>query len=197
MAKQTVLQDVKARMQKMQDTKAAELQAIYEKKAAAETQREEAEAALKDATERMDLEAYEEAKQAKRKAQTAIDMYGGRYKQISQQEYISEAESDSVLDSLEAYEGELAAGLKKAMAEPLKQLAQLLRDYQNEVADVERTIKAWEAGIHANYRSKGTIYAATGTNRNTAPVAFHTMPYTGCSEAEQLKTYLEKAAGLY
>ena len=193
MAKQTVLQEVKARMQEMQDKKASELQAIHDRKTEAQTQKEAAELALKEATERMDLEAYEEAKDARRKAQTAIDMYGGRYSQISKQEYISEEESDKVLDSLEAYEVELAAGLKEAMAEPLKQLAKMLQDYKDEVADVERTMKAWESGIHANYRSKGTVYRETGTNRSPAPIPFHRMPYEGCSEAVQLSEYLKKA----
>ena len=202
MAKQTVLQEVKARMQEMQDKKAAELQAIHEKQTEAQTQKEAAELALKEATERMDLDAYEEAKTARRKAQTAIDMYGGRYKQISQQEYISEEESDKVIDGLLDYEATLAADFKAAVAEPLKQLAAILTGYQNEVADTERTISAWGANIHANYNTRGTTTftdPATGqpTHRSANPVPVHRMGYNGCSEAAQLKDYLEKAKGLY
>lgn len=202
MGKKTVLQEVKDRMQEMQDTKGAELQAIFEKKEAAETQKKEAEAALKDATERMDLDAYEDAKQAKRKAQTAIDMYSGRYNQIKQQEYISEEESDKVIDSLLSYENEIAANFKQAIAEPLRALDNLLQTYRAEVEDTEATIKAWGTFIHANYNTRGKTLRTdplTGiqTDRSDRPVPVHTMPYTGCSEAEQLKTYLEKAEGLY
>lgn len=201
MAKQTVLQEVKARMQEMQDKKAGELQAIHEKKTEAQTQKEAAELALKEATERMDLDAYEEAKQARRKAQTAIDMYGGRYNQIKQQEYISEEESDKVIDGLLDYEKQLAENFRAAVAEPLKALATILQDYQNEVSDTERTITAWGANIHANYNTRGrSIYTdAEGrqTTRSATPTPVHSMPYTGCSEAHQLKEYLDKAAGLY
>lgn len=196
MAKQTKLQETKERMQQMQEKKAGELNAIYERKAEAQTQKEAAELALKDATERMDLEAYEEAKQALRKAQAAIDMYGGRYDQISKQEYISEAESDKVIDSLLAYEDELAAGFKAAVAEPLKKLDELQKAYVDAVEDVEQTIRAWTSNIHANYRNNGTTYA-DGTNRSPQPVPVRRLPYTGCSEAHQLKDYLDKAAGLY
>ena len=202
MAKQTVLQEVKARMQEMQDKKAAELQAIHEKQTEAQTQKEAAELALKEATERMDLDAYEEAKTARRKAQTAIDMYGGRYKQISQQEYISEEESDKVIDGLLDYEKQLAEDFKAAVAEPLKQLAAILTGYQNEVADTERTISAWGANIHANYNTRGASTftdPATGqpTHRSANPGPVHRMGYNGCNEAAQLKDYLDKAAGLY
>ncbi len=201
MAKQTVLQEVKARMQEMQDKKAGELQAIHEKKTEAQTQKEAAELALKEATERMDLDAYEEAKQARRKAQTAIDMYGGRYNQIKQQEYISEEESDKVIDGLLEYEKQLAEDFRAAVAEPLKALATILQDYQNEVSDTERTITAWGANIHANYNTRGrSIYTdAEGrqTTRSATPTPVHSMPYTGCNEAHQLKEYLDKAAGLY
>lgn len=196
MAKQTVVEEVKARMQEMQDKKAAELQAIHEKQTEAQTQKEAAELALKEATERMDLDAYEEAKAAKRKAQTAIDMYSGKYAQISKQEYISEEDSDKVIDSLLAYEDELAAGFKAAVAEPLKKLDELQKAYADAVEDVEQTIRAWTSNIHANYRNNGTTYA-DGTNRSPQPVPVRRLPYTGCSEAHQLKEYLDKAEGLY
>ena len=201
MAKQTVLQEVKARMQEMQDKKAGELQAIHDRKTEAQTQKEAAELALKEATERMDLEAYEEAKDARRKAQTAIDMYTGKYNQISKQEYISEAESDKVIDGLLEYEKQLAEDFRAAVAEPLKALAAILQNYQHEVRDTEATITAWGANIHANYNTRGrSIFTdADGqkTARSATPIPVHSMPYTGCNEAHQLKGYLDKAAGLY
>jgi len=196
MAKQTVVEEVKARMQEMQQKKAGELETVRQRQQEAQTQKEAAELALREATDSMDLEAYEEAKTAKRKAQTAIDMYSGKYNQISKQEYISEAESDKVIDSLLAYEDELAAGFKAAVAEPLKKLDELQKAYADAVEDVEQTIRAWTSNIHANYRNNGTTYA-DGTNRSPQPVPVRRLPYTGCSEARQLKEYLDKAEGLY
>ncbi len=188
---QTVVEEVKARMQEMYDKKASELETVRQKQTEAQTQKEAAELAIREATANMDLEAYEEAKQAHRKAQTAIDMYSGKYDQISKQEYISEADSDKVIDSLLAYEEELAAGFKAAVAEPLKKLDELQRNYFDAVADTENTIGAWTTNIHANYRSEGTIYSETGTNRAPHPVSVHSTPYNGCSEAHRLAQYLK------
>ena len=196
MAKQTVVEEVKARMQEMQQKKAGELETVRQKQQEAQTQKEAAELAIREATDSMDLEAYEEAKTAKRKAQTAIDMYSSKYNQIKQQEYISEVESDKVIDSLLAYEDELAAGFKAAVAEPLKKLDELQKAYADAVEDVEQTIRAWTGNIHANYRNNGTTYT-DGTNRSPQPVPVRKIPYTGCSEAHQLKEYLDKAKGLY
>ena len=201
MAKQTVLQEVKARMQEMQDKKAAELQIIHEKKTEAQTKKEAAELALKEATERMDLDAYEDAKQALKTVQTAIDMYSGKYAQISKQEYISEEESDKVIDSLLAYEKQLAEDFRAAVAEPLKALAGILQNYQDEVNDTERTMNAWVVNIHANYNTRGRSSFADAegqrTTRSNTPVPIRSTVYTGCSEAHQLKEYLKKAEELY
>ena len=201
MAKQTVLDEVKNRMKEMQDSKAAQLETIRQKQEEARTDREAADLAIKEATEHMNLEAYAEAKDAKRKAQTALDMYNGRYKQIKQQEYISEAESDSVVDSLLEYEKQLAEDFKAAAAVHLKKLAELLEDYKAAVQDTEDTITAWQRDIHANYNTRGAMTRTdplTGeqTHRSERPIAVHTMPYTGCPEADRMGHYLEKEAQL-
>ena len=202
MTKQTILQEVNAQMKKLQDRKANDLKTIQDKRTEAQTQKEAAELALKDATERMDIDAYERAKQACSKAQTAIDMYSGRYNQIKQQELISEEESDGVIDKLLAYEKQLEEDFKAAAAEPIEKLAGILKAYQQEVADTEQTIKAWENNIHANYNTRGAssfIDPITGqsTNRSSRPISVHRLPYFGCSEATQLEKYLSKTDILY
>ena len=201
MAKQTVLDEVKNRMKEMQDSKAAQLETIRQKQTEARSQIEAAAPAMKQATEEMNVDSYEEAKNRKRKAQTALDMYNGRYEQISNQEYISEAESDSVVDSLLEYESQLAEDFKEAAAVQLKKLAELLKDYKAAVRDVESTLTDWQRDIHANYNTRGgsSYYdEATGkyTHRSKTPVAVHSMAYTGCAEAERLQEYLKKEAPL-
>ena len=156
---------------------------------------------LKQATEEMNVDSYEAAKNQKHKAQTALDMYNGRYNQIKQQEYISEADSDKVVDSLLAYEGTLAEDFKAAVAEHLKALAGLLKDYKDAVRDTEVTLTNWQRDIHANYNTRGSSQfydELTGkhTDRSPRPVAVHTMPYTGCAEAARLSDYLGKEAQL-
>lgn len=201
MAKQTVLDEVKNRMKEMQDSKAAQLETIRQKQTEARSQIEAAALAMKQATEDMNVDSYEEAKNRKRKAQTALDMYNGRYEQIKQQEYISEADSDKVVDSLLAYENQLAADFKAAAAVHLKKLAELLKDYKAAVQDTENTLTSWQRDIHANYNTRGgtTFYDEfTGqhTHRSPQPVPVHRMAYTGCDEAARLSTYLDKEAEL-
>ena len=193
MAKKNIAQEVQARIHEMQESKAAQLKEIQDKQTEAQTQKEAAALAMKDATERMDLDAYEEAKQAKHKAQTALDMYSGRYTQIKQQEYISEKESDEVIASLLAYEKQLAEDFKAAASPHLLALKEILQEYKGAVQDTENTINTWHREIHANYLSQTTTYAETGTNRSPNPIPVHTTPYTGCSEAHRLNEYLKNA----
>lgn len=202
MAKQTVLDEVKARMKELQDGKAAQLETIRQKQDEAGAQIEAAKLAMKQATEEMDVDSYEEAKSRKHRAQTALDMYNGRYNQIKQQEYISEADSDKVVNSLLAYEDELAAGFKAAAAEHVKKLAELLRDYMEAVEDVEQTLTGWQRDIHANYNSRGSAsyfdeFTGQHTGRSPLPIPVHQIAYTGCTEAAQLGEYLDKARALY
>ena len=192
MAKKTVLEEVKARMKEMRDKKAEQLETIRKKQTEASTQIEAAALDMRQATEEMNVEEYEKARNTKNKAQTALDMYNGRYDQIRAQEYISEEESDKVIDSLLQYEKTLDKEFKAAIAEPLGKLADLEKAYREEVADTEKTIKAWTGNIHANYRSR----AGSKTHRGDKPVPVHYVPYTGCQEAFQLREYLTRAAGL-
>lgn len=66
MAKRTVVEEVKARMQEMQQKKAWELETVRQRQQEAQAQKEAAELAIREATDSMDLEAYEEAKTATR-----------------------------------------------------------------------------------------------------------------------------------
>lgn len=202
MSKQNTLEAVNICMREMKEKKAAELTEIQEKQIDASTDLMKATQAMKEATERMDLDAYERAKDAQCRAQTAIDMYSGRYTQISQQEYISEAESDKVIDGLLAYEDQLAEDFKAAVADPLKKLAEMCNAYRAAVAATERTLTEWQQDIHANYNTRGRTShydkeANTWTNRSESPVPVHVTPYTGCKEYHIMQEYLDTSVALY
>lgn len=189
----TVLEETKNRMKEMQKTKVAELEEIRQKRSEAKAQKDAAERALKEATEKMDLNAFEEAEKTKNKSEIAISMYEGRYDQLIRQEYITEEESDRVIDSLLAFEEELAADFKKAIAEPLRILKELQQEYTNTITDTESTITEWCEKIHENYSSRGqTIFAETGTDRSPQPIPVHRPPYKGCAEALQIKEFTER-----
>ena len=201
MAKKNTTQEVNERIKELTGTKEKQLAEIRKKQGEARTKIEAAGLAIKEATERMDLEAYEKAREDRRKAQAALDMYSGRYDQISKREYISEKDSDSVINSLLEYEDMLATDFKKAIVEPLKKLAELHKEYTEGIRETEGTIRKWETTIHPNYSTRGaTKYKdpATGqyTDRSSTPVPVHRLPFTGCNEAAQLGLYLEKAAPL-
>lgn len=198
-----VLQEVKERMADMIATKQAELDEIQKRQAEARTQIEAADLAMRAATEIMDADAYGAAQVKKYKAQTALEMYSRRYSQIEMREFISEEESDKVLDSLLAYEDDLAEAFKAGVAEPLKALDKLYTAYYTAVRDTERTMSAWQQDIHANYSTRGCMQRTdeTGaiTDRNETPVPVRRTPFYGCAEASQLGDYLKKAkaADLY
>lgn len=201
MAKNNTLQEVKDRMDKLKKTKAAQLAEIKQKHVDACAQITEATKAMQKAMQELNVEAYEAAKKTKHKAQTAAEMYSGRYDQLEKQEYISEKESDEVIDSLLQYEVQLELDFKKALADPLKKLAKIHADYMDAVEDTERTLTAWQQEIHANYNTRGAMARKdpqTGkiTNRSERPVPVHQLPYNGCDEAAHLGLYLVKAAPL-
>lgn len=197
----TVLEEVKARMKELHVKKLTDLEAISKMQEEARSKIEAAVMAMKKATEEMDVDAYEEAKTAKRKANTALEMYKSRYEQIAKQELISEAESDQVIDSLLQYENQLTDQFKAGASTLLKQLDELLTGYREEIRSVETTLTTWQRDIHANHKATGTIYydQLTGepTNRSPRPVPVHQREYWGCPESYEMFEYLDKAKGLY
>ena len=194
--KENALEMAKKQKHDLTEKKSADLRDIQVKICAAKTQAEEADAAMKSATETMNLEEYEKAREAKRKAKIAIDMYSSRYAQLQGQQLISEEESDKVIDSLLEYEDQIAERYKADIAGPLKTLNELTKAYRAEVADTEETIRAWSRDIRPNYSTRGTmsrIDPETGerTDRSDHPVAVHQIPYLGCDESTVLEGLLK------
>jgi len=189
MAKQNLVEQTNARIKELVDNKAAELLTIQAKVTDARTQKEAAVLAIKDATEKTDLEAYDKAKAEKKAADSAIEMYSARYKMLEEKDFVTEEESDKTIDSLLAYEEELAAEYEAAIQEPLKALVKLQKEYKEAVQAAERTITKWTSTIHENHRSVGTTYA-NGTNRSEAPVPVHRTPYEGCNASGAMRNAL-------
>ncbi len=201
MAKHNTLQEVKNQMKEMLDKRSSEFNEIMQKQAEAKGRFEASEKAQKAASEIMDLDAYEAATAAMNKANAAIEMYSKRYDQLTKLEYISEAESDSVIDSLLDYEKKLSEDFRKAISKPIDALSEILREYRSAIRDVEETLTAWQRDIHHNYRSFSRtqiIDKTTGrwTDRMNTPIPVHMLPYEGCSEAYKLGEYLNDTAFL-
>lgn len=194
----TPLQEVQEKMAAITKQKGTELAQIESKLATAQDEVKEAAAAMQEATERMNVEGYEEAKARMRKAQTACEMYQTRKTQLeSPEHYVSEEDSNKAIQSLLAYEGTLAEGFKAQFAEALTHLDKILLDYDAAVHEVETTLREWTTRVHANYISSTTTWTdpETGkhTNRSATPVPVHSTNYTGCEEANTLREYIKKA----
>lgn len=192
MAEKTAVTKATARMREVIEQKAKEEEEIRQKLEEAQAEKVAAEMELQVATESMNLTEYEKAKDRVRRAKMAIEMYGKRYAQLGSMEMITEEESDRMIDDLLAYEAIQTDTFKAAFRDRLGTLADDLRAYLAEVEQVENTIRAWCSDVHANYRSPGTIYSETGTNRSPVPVPVHRVAYRGCDEARELDTFLRK-----
>lgn len=190
MAEQNTMQKVQEQIKQLKDIRKQDLLKIQIELNEAQAELKAADLDIKKATESMDYDAYEAAIRRKNRAQFAIDMYSGRYRQLEDKEYISEEESDRVIDSLLAYEEEITAKFEENIKVPLKTLEKLQADYEQEIDAIETTMRTWQGDIHANYNTRGaTMYKdeKTGkmTYRSNRAIPVHRTRYEG-SEASQL-----------
>ena len=195
MATKNALEQAKEKIQEIRDKKAADLAVISRKQEEAYKEAKEADKAIHDAAARMDITAFQKGRQDKSKAETSIEMYSARYEQLRTQEYISEADSDCIIDGLLDHEAQLADNFRADIAVLLKQLDEMLTGYREAIEDTETTIKTWTSEIHANHRTFGItmrVDPATGryTDRMETAVPVHPLPFKGCEEAERLERYL-------
>lgn len=192
----TVLTEVKNRMAEMLKDRADQLETIRAEQAQIQKQIDAAALDMKRAAETLDVTSYGEAAHARSQAQTAYNMYSDSYEQIRKQEYITEAESDKVINSLLEYEEKTAAAFKKDAQKVIDKLADLLQAYQAETRDTESTIAAWTQHIHANYSTRGGTsffdpISGTRTDRSPEPVPIRRVPYMGCEESQQIDRFLK------
>ena len=170
-----VVKATQARIQELKDKKAAELEHIDNEMKLAIREIEAANKEMQAAMEVTDSEAYGKAKKKQLEARDRREMYSGRYKQLKDCEYLTEIESDRVIDELLNYEEELSTAYEGQVAEILRNLRSIHDKYVKDRTETENTINIWTREIHANYRSFGlTSYLdeTTGlrTNRSPRPI---------------------------
>lgn len=170
-----VVKATQARIQELKDKKAAELEHIDNEMKLAIQEVDAANKAMQAAMEVTDVEAYGEAKKKQLEARNKREMYSGRYQQLKACEYLSETESDRVIDALMDYEKELSTAYEDQVAEILRNLRAIHDKYSKAKTETENTINIWTREIHANYRSFGLsnyLDEATGlrTDRSPRPI---------------------------
>lgn len=191
MAKNKV-EEVRASIQKMCEDKARELAKIDEKIRQAEQAEEKAAAEMHEAVVNTNIGAYAIAKEAQTAANTTLEMYRERRRQLDTKQFVTEEESDATIDALLDYEKQLTANFIAAIREPLDKLATLQENYAQEIAQAEATIIDWTGRIHANYSTRGGTFFADGTDRSPEPVPVRRIPYTGAPASEVTANYIHK-----
>ena len=196
MAKDVVAQ-TQEKMRDLKEKRQAEIDYICAQLDQAEAEYTAASNEIKDAMEQTDLTRYTEAKRAQLEAKNKREMFSGRLKQLRAHEYVSETESDAVIDALLRFEDELAEKYGNRTAEIIATLKNVHTEYRDAVNAAERTIRQWENEIHANYNSRGRStytdsFTGVKTQRSNTPIPVRTAPYAGSAKSEIVNTFLNK-----
>lgn len=149
---------------------------------------------LRESTEVTDLQAYKKAKEQKKEADIAIEMYNARYIQLKGNKYVTEIESDRTIDELLDYESILTSEYEKQIRHMIEQISKINAEYRDEITRAENTIRRWEHEIHANYISRsGTTYqnGEERSNRSPKPIPVRDMLYFGCPISDMVTTFLK------
>ena len=183
-----VADDVRERMRKLFADRTIETERLEKMCDAAETERLECSALVEAAKDKMDLCAFQEARQKEQAARDRIEMYSARITKLNNARLVTEAESDSVIDSLLGYEADLAAEYERDSARIIDQLRALTDNYLAKVQDTESTMKQWTQNVYPNYRSETTF--KNGSNRMDHPVPVRNTRYEGCAAAAAARNFL-------
>ena len=189
MSKQNIAQEVRGRIKEMTATKKAELEIIENQREAINERLKSANEAVFTSSHNMDIDAFQKAVAERETAQIELDMYNTKFNQIRDQEYITEEESDRVIDSLMEYEKQLSDDFEKDIIPLLKKLSALYEKYTQGINETEEVIWEWTRNIHANYRNPTALYS-DGTNRSSKPLPVRNIPFSGCAAAQRLGRYL-------
>lgn len=152
---------------------------------------EELEAAARD----MDEKRYQEAEKKREAAALRLSMCDAKYKQVRDQKYVTEAESDEVINSILEFEQQIADEFTAKSKLLLGDLREMLADYLQKVNEAEGVLQRWTSQIHANYSTRGMtsfIDPVTGerTDRSASPVPVRPNKYTGCEQAQVISNFL-------
>lgn len=183
---------VRAQIDKYISDNEREIGEIDQHIASARTDKEKAEAALKAAIETTNQDDFTRAKAQIAAADNAIEMFTARREQLANKEFLSESESDAVIDSLLEYKDARDKEFIDAIAAQIATLDSLVSGYNGAYKEMVGVIRDWEHRIHANYRNPIVTYPAGVTpKREPVPV---TIPVR-CAAAYITEEYLNRING--
>lgn len=178
------------RIDAMLADRAAEVEAIKAKLAENEAKLEKLREEQHSAMEKTDAAAYRKAKDAIGDAEAAVEMYSKRLDQIWTKEFLTEEDSDAVINGLLKFEDDLAVEYEKAIKVPIERLQKLHDDYIETVNQTEEAFRRWTSEIHSYHHVRGTTYS-DGTDRSEAPVPVRRTPYKGCAVSARVGKFLD------
>lgn len=166
-------------MQKLIDEKEKEGTEIRDKIAILETEIIKTEEQKEKAMENTDIKLYESKTKEIEHLQMELEMFKSRYLMLSENRKITETESDSVIDSIIAYEQEKEIKYYEDIMQALETVKSIHEEYTKEVKEAEDTIRDWTMYVHPNYRSFNRTLYRNGTHRSDTPIPVRSIPYTG------------------
>lgn len=118
-------------------------------------------------------------------------MYHTKKEQLSRNEFITEKESDAVIDNLLELQEENAIDYSKEIETHLHAILDISREYYKNMLDIESLITLWCNQVHANYNSRGKV-VINGSTRLPYPTPVRTVSYQGCKEFSIIEDTLKK-----
>lgn len=177
------------RMETLLANRDLEIKKLEDLRAAAEAEKKNCQKLVEDAKDKMDLCAFQEARKKTQDIQDRIELYSARIGKIKNARMVSEEESDSIIDSLTAYEDDMAAEYELEAGKIIEKLRVMTDGYLGRVNETEKAIKQWTTLIHPNFRSSTTT--VNGSNRMDAPVPVHPIAYRGCGAAISASKFVD------
>lgn len=170
MKTKTTVESIKERIAELKSGREKELAEIQLKRDEESQNLAAAKKAMENATDATDLQAYERAKAEKNRAESALEMYSAKYSKVQKLDFITEEESDKVIDSLRAEDAEISRKFKTDIFTALDGIENIIQRFERDKREIKDTTETWTREIHANYYSPTTTFKETGTHRSPIPV---------------------------
>lgn len=169
-----IIDDVRERIKALELKKADTTDAAKKELEKAEKELEKAESMKAAAVKEMDAAGYKKADSKIADLTIEKRMYADRLQQLLNQELISEAESDNVIDSLIEYQDAAEKEFEAAAGPVIDSLIELYSDCADKITAAEDLINEWTYKIHANHRAQIGAYPKGKEPRRAYSVPVHT-----------------------
>lgn len=147
--------------------------------------------ALSDAMDNMNENEFKKVSGKITELENMLMMYQTKKEQLQSNEFISEHESDAVIDKLLALQEENAQDYAREIEPYLRTVLEISQRYWKDVLDIESLITLWSNQVHENYNSRGKV-VVNGSTRLPYTTPVRTTPYMGCKEFNIIDDTLKK-----